>query len=1086
MKPLCLPALLFLLLVVLDLTAQVDVSGTLSGLVIDPTGAAYAGAAVTVTEQRTGLSVSRTTNSEGYYAVPLLKPGIYSIQVRAPGFVTLMRKSIVLQIQQTVRQDFQLQIGTVQQEVTVTGELPLLNSTTSEQGEVIPQRTIEQLPLNIANGRNFSQLAVLVPGTNSGPVGGIRGQTNSQGNGNETQRGGVEVVANGGRGSFDLFMIDGIDDRDQSVGTVKVIPNLESIQEFQVQTSNYEADFTAGGAIVNVLTRSGANQIHGSVFEFFRNSALDARQFFDNPTLPKPILQFNQFGFSIGAPIRKDKTFIFADYQGLRIHSATTSILTVPTPLMRSGNFTELPITIIDPTTSLPFSPDNNIIPAGRLDPIALKLLAIFPLPNLLGTANGTANNLQINPLRVQAEDQFDLRVDHVFSQRDTAFARYTWGRADITYPSTPVFLANGAINPLAFAQGGGIAGSLTLNHAPSQQATVQESHQFSPALTNQLAIGYTRFSLRVIPLAAPFNIAEQLGLQGSNTGSNAGGLASITISGQSGYNQSFVPEVVPQNTIQISDTLFYTHGTHLLRFGFSALQNRFGFFQLANPAGALGFSGVYTGFGFADFMLGFPSSSGKSTLPQGTPYARYGEYGFFVQDHWRATRRLTLSLGLRYDLFTPPSELHNRQSDFLFDTGQLIIAGQGGASRSILHTQKHDFSPRLGLAYRLNEKTVIRSGYGLYYFNEQGTGGSARLFINFPFAQQFTVSCSSTTPCLSTSVGIPQIATPNNLPTVVFQPVENLTPNIQQWHLTLERQLMPTLMMRVAYVGSHGNHLNIAINENVAFPGPGPVPPRQPYPQFGAIQSWEPRGISNYNALQVSAEKRYSQGLSFLAAYTWSKSLDEGGGGNSSAGDPRVNIQDPRNLRTNYGLSSFDYRHRFTLSMIYELPFGHGRRFMTNAGGWREALMGGWQTASILIAQSGSPFSVFLATPTANTGTFTRPDRICNGNLPSDVRSINRWFDTACFVAPPQFTFGDAGRNILIGPGLFTWDLGLDKDFHLYERVGMQFRAEFFNLLNRPNFGLPNAQIGSPAAGTIRTVVTNARQIQFGLRLHW
>ena len=291
---------------------------------------------------------------------------------------------------------------------------------------------------------------------------------------------------------------------------------------------------------------------------------------------------------------------------------------------------------------------------------------------------------------------------------------------------------------------------------------------------------------------------------------------------------------------------------------------------------------------------------------------------------------------------------------------------------------------------------------------------------------------------------------------------------------------------MRAAYVGSHGNHLNLNINENVAIPGPGLVAPRQPFPAFGVISGWEPRGLSNYDALQLSAEKRYSRGLSFLAAYTWSKSLDEGNGGNSSTGDPRINIQNPRNLRANYGLSSFDYRHRFTLSAVAELPFGHGRKFMHSASPLAEAVAGGWQMTSIVTAQSGAPLSVFLATPTANTGTFTRPNRICDGNLPADKQSIHDWFDVACFVNPPPFTFGNAGRNILIGPGLVTWDSGVDKEFRMNERFGLQFRLEFFNLLNRPNFGLPNASIGSAGADTIATVVTNARQVQFALRLHW
>ncbi len=1058
----------------LSLSAQVNATGTLSGQVTDPTGAAFANAEVKVVEQQTGTSINKLTNTEGYYSVPLLKPGIYSIQVSAPGFATMVRKNLVLQIQQTIRQDFRLQLGRVGQQVTVSGAAPLLNTESGEIGNVISQHTIEQLPLN---GRNFSQLGLLVPGTNPGAVGDIR----AQGNGNETQRAGAEIIADGSRGSFNDFMIDGMDDRDQSVGTIKVFPNLESIQEFQVQTGNYDAQFASGGAVVNVVTRSGSNQIHGSAFEFFRNNALDARQFFD---AQKPQFQQNQFGFAIGGPIRKNKTFYFGDYQGLRVHTAPTSILSEPTAAMRTGDFSGYPATINDPNTGSPFP--GNIIPANRIDPIAKNLLAIMPLPNL----PGVVNNLRINPLDVQVQDQFDLRVDQLFSQQDAMFARYTYSRADITYPATPV-LKNGVINPLAFAQGNTIAGSLALNHAPSQQATLQEIHQFTPNLSNQLALSYTRFYLRVSPLDEGLNIASQLGLQGANTGPNAGGMSTLTISGESGYDSGSLPEIVPQNTWQLDDTVFLTRGAHLLRFGFSVIQNRFGFFQLAFPSGLLDFSGIYTtstsgGAGFADFLLGLPDSAGKSALPQGTPYERYSEYGAFVQDQWHATTRLTVSLGLRYDLFTPVSERHNRQSDFLFDSGTLVLAGRNGFSSSILGLQKHDFSPRIGLAYRIGDKTVIRAAYGLFYFNEQGTGGSTRLFINYPFAEQYTVACSSTVPCLKTSAGIPPASSGNSLPTVVYQPIANLTPNLQQWHLTVERQLSSSMVARAAYVGSHGNHLNLNINENVAIPGPGPIAPRQPFPAFGIISGWEPRGLSNYDALQLSAEKRYSSGLSFLAAYTWSKSLDEGGGGNSSTGDPRINIQDPRNVRANYGLSSFDYRQRFTLSAIAELPFGRGRKFMHSASPLAEAIGGGWQATTIVTAQSGAPFSVFLSNPTANTGTFTRPNRVCNGNLPPDKQSINEWFDLACFVNPPLFTFGNAGRNILIGPGLVTWDLGVDKEFRMNERFGLQFRSEFFNLLNRANFGLPNANIGSAAAGTITTVVTNARQVQFALRLHW
>ena len=330
----------------LSLSAQVDATGTFSGQVTDPTGATFAHAEVKVIEQQTNIAITKRTNMQGYYSVPLLKPGTYSIQVSAPGFGTMIRKNLVLQIQQTIRQDFRLQVGRVGQEITVTGATPLLNTESGEIGSVISQRSIEQLPLN---GRNFSQLGLLVPGTNPGAVGDIR----AQGNGNETQRAGAEIIADGSRGSFNDFMIDGMDDRDQSVGTIKVFPNLESIQEFQVITSNYDAQFASGGAVVNVITRSGSNQIHGSVFEFFRNDALDARQFFD---AQKPQFQQNQFGFAIGGPIRKNKTFYFGDYQGLRVHNAPTSILSEPTAAMRTGDFSGYPATITDPNTGTPFS----------------------------------------------------------------------------------------------------------------------------------------------------------------------------------------------------------------------------------------------------------------------------------------------------------------------------------------------------------------------------------------------------------------------------------------------------------------------------------------------------------------------------------------------------------------------------------------------------------------------------------------------------------------------------------------------------------------------------------------------------------
>ena len=761
---------------------------------------------------------------------------------------------------------------------------------------------------------------------------------------------------------------------------------------------------------------------------------------------------------------------------------------------MRAGDFSALPSIIYDPAsysqatdTRTPFP--GNRIPPSQINPVAHNLLATMPLPNL----PGTANNLRVDPLQVNVQNQFDVRFDQILSDRDTMFARFTNGSADIGFPSVPV-LIDGAINPLAFTRP---TMTLTRNHAPSQQATLQEKHQFSSNILNQLALGYTRFYLRVTTLDEGFDIAQRLGLQGANTGPDSGSMTQLEIAGLSTNSSGALPEVVPQNTWQLSDTLSYTHGAHSLSSGFSALENRFGFFQLTASSGALSFTGAYTddpsgapntGSGFADFLLGLPASASKSMFPAGTPYERYGEYGWFAQDNWRATKRLTLDIGLRYDLFTPVSESFNRQSDFLFGSplGTLAIAGQNGFSPSILRLQKHDFSPRFGLAWRLSENTILRSAYGLYYFNEEGSGGGTRLFINYPFARQYTVNCSDTAPCLSTSAGIPGPSSANSLPSVVYQPLSNLTPNVQQWNLTIEHQIFSSLLLRAAYVGSHGNHLNLNLNENVALPGPGPVPPRQPYPAYSTVSGWEPRGISNYDGLQLSAEQRLSRGLSLLASFTWSKSLDDGAGGNSSNGESRINTQNPLDVAADYGLSNFDYRLRFTTGLVYLLPFGRRERFLAGANPLVNALAGGWRLTSIITAQSGAPFSLTLANPTANTGTFTLPNRICNGNLPPAEQSINEWFNIACFVSPPLYTFGNTGRNVLIGPGLVSWDLGADKDFSLSEKIGLQFRSEFFNVLNRPNFDLPNSTIGSPGAGSITDELTNARQIQFALRLYW
>ncbi|MGH9469270.1 MAG: TonB-dependent receptor domain-containing protein [Terriglobia bacterium] len=1060
--------------------AQVS-TGTITGRVTDPSGAPVPAATVTITEQNTSVAVKTATATNGDYSVPLLKPGLYSVRVSARGFQPALRSNLTLQVQATVEADFQLQLGRVSQEVNVVSTgAPVLQTSSSEVGTVVNMQTTQELPLN---GRNFSQLALLAPGTNGGEVGSVR-QT---GGGNETQRAGASIVSNGGRGSFDDYLIDGLDDRDQSVGTIKVFPLVEDIQEFKVETSNYDAEFASGGAVVNVITRSGSNQLHGSAFEFLRNSGLDARQFFDT-SVPK--FRQNQFGFSLGGPIRKDKTFFFGDYQGFYINQASTVIDTVPTALERGGDFSDIKNVIYDPSTYNPATNTRqpfigNLIPPGRISAQSQRILAVYPLPNL----PGVANNFTFTPLEVTRQNQFDVRIDHTISERDSFFARVTDGTATVRWPNAAP-LVNGKINPLAYM-------SLNrANNAPSTQATWQETHDFTPTLINQFALGYTRFGLSVFPPDQGENTATKLGIAGANTSGIASSMTSLDVSGLTGIGPArAVPEVVPQNTWQLNDTVAYVRGAHSVKFGFQGIHNIFGFAQLGQLNGELAFTGIYTtnpaspsgtGDGFAQYVLGLPNGSSKGVYLRGVPEASYSEIGTFLQDQWRIRPKFTLNWGVRYDIFTPPVEKYNRQSDFDPATGQIILAGQNGVSRSIVDTQHGNVSPRVGFAYTPTAKTVIRGAYGLFYFNEQGTGGSARLFIANPFASTFSVSCSATAPCLQVANGVPPITSGVVSPTAVYIPTGNQTANVQQWNVTVQRQLGANTSLQAAYIGNKGTHLNIALNPDTAFPGPGPVLPREPWPAYSSISAWEPVGNSSYNGLQLSAEKRMSNGLWLLAAYTWSKSLDDGGGGNSNDSEGRSNVQNPRDIAAEYGLSDFDYSSRFTLGHLYQLPVGRGKRFLGNASGIQEAFLGGWDLRGILTLQTGAPFSLSMSTSTANTGTGQYPNRVCNGNLPASQQNINRWFNTACFAAPPLYQFGNAGRNILIGPRLSTYDFALAKDFRLNERFGLTFRTEVFNIFNSANFDIPNASIGSRSAGTITGVVTNAREIQFGLRLHW
>ncbi len=1070
-------------------------TGTIMGRVTDPSGAAIPGASVKITEQNTGVPVMAKTANDGNYSVPFLKPGTYSVAVEASGFQQGMRTNLVLQVQAILEADFQLQVGRVSQQVVVSTTAPVLQTASTEQGNVVTEDTMQVMPLN---GRNFSNLAVLAPGTNAG----AQGNTQATGGGNEMQRGGASVVANGGRDQFNDYLIDGLDDRDVAVGGIKVLPNLEGIQEFKTATGNYDAEFASGGAVVQVISRSGSNVIHGSAFEFFRNSGvLDAREMLPFSPNVAPYYQ-NQWGGALGGPIRKDKTFFFFDFQGYEYNKGDFITDTEPDALEREGNFSELlsrssPIVIYDPTTynaatntrqcfgMATTGACTNIIPSSELNAEATNILPVYAPPNL----SGIANNLLYNDESDMRQVQFDVRIDQTISPKDSFFARATEGTSTLLWPGSEPY-AGGDINPYTYT------GTNRANYAPSQQATAQWLHDFSPTLINQFALGYTRFGLRVVPSDQGEDVATKVGITGANTCGICTSMTTLAVTDMTEiYPANSVPEVVPQNTWQIFDTLAYIHGAHSMKVGFQGLRNLFGFEQLGSIDGSFSFSGNYTnnpasptgtGWAFADFMLGLPASAGKGVYTEGWPDVGYTEVGAFVQDQWRLTPKLTLNWGVRYDVFTPPVEKYNRQSDFDPATGLLELAGQNGVSPGILNEHHDNISPRVGFAYELTPKTVVRAAYGLFFFNEQGTGGSARLFIANPFASSYSFSCSATSPCLNLSDGIPSVTSGVLSETAVYLPKENQSSSVNQWNLAIQRQLNSTTYVEVAYVGNKGTHLNIALQGDTPVPGPGSLASREPYPAYSSISAWEPIGNSSFNGLEISTQHRWAQGLWFFAQYTWSKSLDYGGGGNSNNSESRENVQDQYDVDSSYSYSDFNYPNRFTLGHMLDLPVGRGRKFLSNANRIEEAFLGGWSLRGIVTLQSGPPLTTTMSTSTANTGTEQYPNRVCNGSLPASQRSLADWFNTACYTTPANYTWGNAARNIIIGPGLTDWDTSLAKDFRLTERVGMTFRWEWFNAFNTPQWGDPNVSVGSSTEGEITSVSSNARICQFALRFHW
>ncbi|HKS27656.1 MAG TPA: carboxypeptidase regulatory-like domain-containing protein [Pyrinomonadaceae bacterium] len=1120
----------------------------LTGEVHDQTGAAVEQAQLLLTQSATGKTFTSTTGESGVYTFTNLKPGFYTIAVEATGFKRTVREGIRLVTGERVRVDVLLEPGTVTESVIVNGDASLLRTETGSLGQVITSRKIVDIPLN---GRNFLSLAALSPGVAQPPP---------------TTAGPSFPRINGGRPRTNEYLFDGISVLQPEPGQVAFFPIPEAIQEFKVEVNSPPAEFGRfNGGVVNLTTRSGTNDFHGTAFEFFRNEALNARNLFAPKTAAnpkKPVFRRNQFGFAAGGPIIRNSTFFFGDYQGTRQLIGRVLTSTVPTLLQQLGDFSaslgaplfltpsgtvtttaagNTPITVTDTNGSVIqartgqiFRPGDrrayagNLIPVGTFDPVAAALLSRYPSP----TTTGAANNFSRVGNESQSQGQFDVRIDHRFSDSNQLFGRFSYAK-DITNPVTPLPEGSGNLT----------SGVIGLTDTRAASFVGNYVRVFSPRVINELRFGYTRRSIKRQATALDGSVSQALNLPGIP--SNAAFQNTLPTFTIAGFQQLGSPANTASDfrtdVTQIFDAVSLQRGRHSIKFGLDWRWERLDVIQPPSPTGQFTFSTLFTnsqgipgvgtalsgftGNSLASFLLGqvqtFTIDLQRDVL---RPRAHIQEY--FVQDDWKATSRLTINAGLRYTLNFPSTILDNQGAVFNLQTQQLDYLGQNGFPETARRLHKLDFGPRLGIAYRVGERMVLRAGYGLTWIEQAGITTPFTV-PQFPFVQTITQrTLDNLNPAFLLSAG-PSVAATQLTPDAglgqgVFTVDRDLGSGyVQQWNFAVQREITKNMVLEVAYAGSKITHVGIPdtnINQLTAeqlalgptllerLPNPffGQIPrnsslgdptiPRaqllKPFPRFTTVSFYRNNvGNTSYNALQAKVEQRFSRGLSFLVSYTRSKLIDEA----SSVFDasiltgPVANfpVADSYNRRLERDLSSGDIPNVFVASFTWELPFGKGKRF--NPGSILGKLLEGWEVAGVVILQSGLPLAV---TQVTNFNAFAgfgtqRPNRVADPELSNSQRTTTQWFNTTAFTVAPQFTLGNSSRNPVRGPGYRNADLAFIKRTYFTETVNLEFRTEVFNLTNTPPLGNPNLVLGSAGFGSI-TSAGDPRVIQFGLKLNF
>ncbi len=1014
------------------LMGQVSTSA-IAGYVFDSSGQAIFNAAVDISDPVHSVVRTTTTDISGRYRFLGLTPATYTVTASAPGFAPAQRRELPLRVATELRLDFHLAVAGARETVEVRASAQEVQTDSSELGAVQEQRWIDRLPLN---RRDFLQLAMLTAGV-APPAEGSE----------QSQRGGFAMHAGGGREEYNNFLLDGVDNNDPYTNRYVVEPPVDSIQEFRIVTNSYSAEYGRSAAgQVNVITRQGSNAWHGSAYEYLRNRVFDARNYFETDERSKYIR--NQFGFSLGGPVARTRTFMFLSTDFLREREGLIRRATVPTEAQRSGDLSSIPAPIVDPFTRQPFP--GNIIPPERINPDAGNVLALFPLPN----QPGLVNNLVTATTQRDDTSQVNARLDHRFSSADDITVRYSTGIVDLFEPYT-----EGTETTTGF---GDFVNDRVHN------AMISYRRILGPRAVNSLRLAFNRYARELLP-QNQVNLGETWG---SAWAGMVPGYPSITVAGYSKVGDAInLPILRAANTYQVADSLTFNRGAHIFKLGGEIRWLQLNSTLEMLTRGSLSFSGFLSGSGISDLLLGLPSFD---MLAQADNRLRMRStaYNLYFEDSWKLRHDLNLDIGLRYEYNTPAVDADDHMSTLNLQTMEVVPVGTNGVSRSSLRPDHNNLGPRVGIAWSPRPGSVIRAGYGIYYDSGMLTVNTAQYF-NPP---EFTLAVyfPSPTSLLTLQNPFPTQSGLTPPPTLSVLSPDLSTSYLQQWNLTVEHEFGRWGVGSLSYAASKGSKLIRARDLNQPPPGPGDVQSRRPYPQYGSIFFIESAAGSSYQSLQAQFHRRIDASLGLWAVYTWSRSIDDASAFLGTTGDPNF-PQDSHNLRAQRGDSSFDVRQRLAFACVLTLP--RTNRWTRNT-----------ELQALATFQSGQPFTPVLRFDNSNTGNnggqsgYDHPNQVHDPML--SHRTAERWFDTSAFVIPPQYTFGDAGRNIVRGPGFASFDTSLVRHFKLNEKWQVSVQAQAFNLLNRPNFELPQLYVDEPATfGTILAAKA-PRQLQFALRV--